>query len=110
MYYLPLAAAWANAYSKGPNDAADTLSLYDVSGLAHFELYRAFVLAGNPGGLATSEAAPLADLKKQLDNAGPQPGTDPVGFGGPWVPSHTTAPGGGTVIMPNSNNYLRTAR
>ena len=53
MYYLQKAATWANAYMTGPNDAADTLNLYDVSGLAHFELYRAIVLAGNPSGLAT---------------------------------------------------------
>ena len=39
-YYLQKAAAWANAYITGPNDAADTLNLYDVSGLAHYELYR----------------------------------------------------------------------
>ena len=64
-----VAATWANAYITGPNDAADTLNLYDVSGLAHYELYRAIVLAGNPTGLATSEAALLADLKKQLDKA-----------------------------------------
>ena len=32
---------WARAYMEGPDDAADTLNLYDVSGLAHYELYRA---------------------------------------------------------------------
>ena len=32
----------------GPNDAGDTLNLYDVSGLAHYELYRAITQAGNP--------------------------------------------------------------
>jgi endoglucanase len=83
-YYLQKAATWANAYITGPNDAADTLNLYDVSGLAHFELYRAIVLAGNPSGLATSEAALLADLKKQLDKAVTQAGKDPFGFGFPW--------------------------
>ena len=30
-----------NAYITGPGDAADTLNLYDVSGLAHYDLYRA---------------------------------------------------------------------
>ena len=45
-YYLQKAATWANGYITGPNDAADTLNLYDVSGLAHYELYRAIVLAG----------------------------------------------------------------
>ena len=37
-YYLRLAAHWAHAYITGPNDAADTLNLYDVSGLAHYDL------------------------------------------------------------------------
>lgn len=53
-YYLQEAPIWANAYMTGPNDAGDTLNLYDVSGLAHFELYRAMALAGNPSGLATT--------------------------------------------------------
>jgi hypothetical protein len=66
-YYLQQAAFWANAYITGPNDAADTLNLYDVSGLAHFELYRALALAGNPNGtgLVTNQTALLADLQKR---------------------------------------------
>ena len=32
--------------SPGRNDAADTLNLYDVSGLAHFELFGAIASAG----------------------------------------------------------------
>src|SRR5215467_14286570 len=68
-FYLTSAANWANAYITGPGDAADTLNLYDVTGFAHFELYRALGLAGNPTGLAVTEATVLADLKKQLDNA-----------------------------------------
>jgi endoglucanase len=106
LYYLPLAAKWANAYIHGPNDAADTLNLYDVSGLAHFELYRAFVLAGNPHGLATSEGALLADLKKQLDKAVTQAGKDPFGFGFPWNTYDTTSHGGGLVVMANEYDYL----
>ena len=105
-YYLPLAAQWANAYITGPNDAADTLNLYDVSGLAHYELYRAFQLAGNPTGLATTEAALLADLKKQLDKAVTQAGTDPFGFGFPWATYDTTSHGGGLVVMANEYDYL----
>jgi endoglucanase len=105
-YYLQKAATWANAYITGPNDAADTLNLYDVSGLAHYELYRAIVLAGNPSGLATSEAALLADLKKQLDKAVTQAGTDPFGFGFPWNTFDTTSHGGGLVIMANEYDNL----
>jgi endoglucanase len=33
-FYLTAAAKWANAYITGPNDATDTLNLYDVTGLA----------------------------------------------------------------------------
>jgi len=40
-YYLQQAATWAHAYITGPNDASDTLNLYDDSGLAHYELHRA---------------------------------------------------------------------
>jgi endoglucanase len=106
MFYLRKAATWANAYINGPNDAADTLNLYDVSGLAHFELYRAMVLAGNPTGLSTTKAALLADLKKQLDKAVAQAGKDPFGFGFPWNAYDTTSHGGGLVVMANEYDYL----
>jgi len=46
VFYLRAATHWAHAYITGPNDAADTLNLYDVSGLAHFELFRAIAAAG----------------------------------------------------------------
>jgi endoglucanase len=105
-YYLTAAAKWANAYITGPNDAADTLNLYDVSGLAHFELYRALALAGNPSGLAITQAALLADLKKQLDKAVTQGTKDPFGFGFPWDVYDTTSHGGGLVVMANEYNNL----
>jgi len=40
----------------GPNDAADSLNLYDVSGIAHYELYHALTQAGNPSGLEATKA------------------------------------------------------
>ena len=106
MFYLQKAAHWANAYITGPNDAADTLNLYDVSGLAHFELYRALGLAGNPAGLETTQAALLADLKKQLDKAVAQGNTDPFGFGFPWNTYDTTSHGGGLAVMAAEYTYL----
>jgi len=105
-YYLQQAAHWANAYITGPGDAGDTLNLYDVSGLAHFELYRAFVLAGNPTGLETTEAALVADLVKQLNKAIAQSATDPFGFGFPWGAYDTTTHGGGLAVMASECNYL----
>jgi endoglucanase len=98
-FYLTAAAKWANAYITGPNDAGDSLNLYDVSGLAHYELYRALTLAGNPSGLAVTQATLLADLKKQLDKAVTQAGIDPYGFGFPWAAYDTTSHGGGLVVM-----------
>jgi endoglucanase len=105
-FYLTAAAKWANAYIAGPNDASDTLNLYDVSGLAHYELYRAISLAGNPSGLAVSQAALLADLKKQLDKAVAHAGTDAFGFGFPWAAYDTTSHGAGLAVMASEYGNL----
>ena len=107
-YYLQQAAHWANAYITGPNDAGDTLNLYDVTGLAHFELYRALALAGNPGGsgLETSQTALVADLQKQLNKAVAQSGTDPFGFGFPWAAYDTTTHGAGLSVIAAEYNFI----
>jgi endoglucanase len=105
-FYLQAAATWANAYITGPNDATDTLNLYDVSGLAHFELDRAMTAAGDPGGLATSHAALRGDLKKALDGALAQAATDPFGFGFPWNVWDTTTHGAGLSVMASEYDQL----
>jgi len=81
LFYLQKAAHWANAYITGPFDATDTLNLYDVSALAHYEVHRAITQAGNPAGLEVTPAALVADVKKQLDKAGAQAAGDPFGLG-----------------------------
>lgn len=48
-----------------PNDGTDSLNLYDVSGLAHYELYHAIAQAGKPS-LEVSQGDLLKDLNKQL--------------------------------------------
>jgi endoglucanase len=106
LFYLQAAAHWANAYITGPNDASDTLNLYDVSGLAHYELYKALGAAGNPPGLETSQAALLADLQKQLDGAVAQAGTDPFQFGFPWATWDTTSHGAGLAVMASEYDEL----
>lgn len=106
MFYLKSAAHWAHAYIHGPNDAADTLNLYDVSGAAHFELYHALTQAGNPTGLAVTRQDLLNDLKKQLDNAVAQAGSDPFGFGFPWATFDTTSHGAGLVVMASEYDEL----
>jgi endoglucanase len=105
-YYLRQAAHWAHAYITGPNDAADSLNLYDVSGLAHFDLYRAIERAGNPAGLEVTRPQLLADIGKQLGNAVTQSGTDPFGFGFPWDTFDTTTHGAGLVVMASEYDQL----
>ena len=105
-FYLRKAAHWAKAYITGPNDAADTLNLYDVSGLAHFELYRALSDAGNPSGLEVTKAQLLADLHKQLEQAIKQGTKDPFGFGFPWGTYDTTAHGAGLSVMASEYDQL----
>ncbi|HLV97420.1 MAG TPA: glycoside hydrolase family 9 protein [Ktedonobacterales bacterium] len=80
-FYLQKAASWAHAYMTGPNADADSLNLYDVSGLADYELYQAMAQAGNPGNLAVKPADVLNDLKAQLDNGIAQAKKDPFGLG-----------------------------
>jgi len=105
MFYLTAAANWANAYIHGPNDTADTLNLYDVSGLAHYELYRAIGLAG-ASGLAVTQADLLSDLNKQLSKAVTQAGTDPFGFGFPWATYDTTSHGAGLAVIASEYTFL----
>ncbi len=106
LFYLQAAAQWAHAYITGPNDAADTLNLYDVSGMAHYDLYRAIAQAGNPTGLAVSQADLLNDLKKQLDKAVTQSNSDPFGFGFTWAAFDTTTHGTGLVVMASEYDHL----
>ena len=99
--YLRQAAQFAgnyitNVYTPG---YADTLNLYDVSGLAHYELYRALQQAGNPEGLAVSQGAIKKQLLAQVSAAAAQAGSDPWGFGVPWSNGDTTSHGGGLSVM-----------
>lgn len=97
-FYLGQAAHWARAYITSPDDAADTLNLYDVSALAHYELHRAITQAGNPAGLEISQAELIADLRKQLDKAVAQASLDPFGFGFPYAAFDGTSHGQGLAI------------
>ena len=105
-YYLRRAAHWARAYIDGPNDAADTLNLYDVTGLAHYDLVRALDAAGDPAGLEVTRADVLADLKKSLDGAVAQADKDPFQFGYPWNVWDTTTHGAGLVVMAREYDAL----
>jgi endoglucanase len=82
-YYLFQAAKWAKAYvnQQAPPPNRDTLNLYDDSALAHRELIRAIVQAGNPGGLAISIPELIADLQAQLQTGQYFAALDPFGLG-----------------------------
>jgi len=99
--YLKQAAKFAqnyisNIYTPG---FTDTLNLYDVSGLAHYELYRALELAGDSGGLALSKSAIRKQLLNQVNDAIAEAGSDPWGFGDQWSAGDTTSHGAGLSVM-----------
>jgi endoglucanase len=106
-HYLKLAAHWAHSYITGPNDATDTLNLYDVSGLAHFELYRAIESAGDPEGLAVTKDQLVSDIAKQIAKSVSNNGGDPFGFGLQWGTYDSIAHGAGLSVMAAEYNYLR---
>ena len=107
---LYFALAGAPAPAAAPHDAADSLNLYDVSGLAHYELYRALAQAGDPGGLDVDKAAVLADLKKALDNAVATAAGDPFQFGFGWAQWDTTTHGAGLAVMASEYDELSGAQ
>jgi len=106
--YLRDAARYANNYiSKIYGQGyEDTLNLYDVSGLAHFELYRALGLAGNPRGLAVNQSILLTALENEFGVAITQSGKDVWGFGAPWQNGDTTSRGAGLAVMASELYYL----
>jgi endoglucanase len=112
MDYLRQAAQFGGNYITNIYDAGftDTLNLYDVSGLAHFELYRALEMAGNPAGLAVSQSSIRKQLLQQVGDAITQAGTDPWGFGDQWSSGDTTSHGAGLSVMASEAYYLTHAR
>jgi endoglucanase len=110
LFYLRRAARWARAYIATSRTTADTLNLYDVSGLAHYELIRAIAAAGDPGGLAVSRAALVADLRRELDGALAIARRDPFGFGYPWDVEDTASHGFGLSVMASEYASLTGSR
>ncbi len=108
LFYLRQAAQFARNYITDIYDAGytDTLNLYDVSGLAHFELYRALKMAGNPRGLAVSEAGIRRQLLRQVDDAIAIAASDSWGFGYQWSYGDTTSHGAGLSVMASEAFYL----
>ncbi len=105
-FYLGQAARWAREYAKKSRSKADTLNLYDVSGLADYELVRALRAAGEPSGLEVSEAQLLASLRGELEGAVSQAAKDPFGFGFPWAQADTASHGDGLAAMAAEYDWL----
>jgi endoglucanase len=107
-YYLRRATEFAGNYITKVYDTGntDTLNLYDVSGLAHFELYRALKMAGNPSGLTVSQATIRQQLLRQVDGAIAEASTDAWGFGYKWSYGDTTSHGAGLSVMASEAYYL----
>lgn len=104
-FYLERAVGWAHAYAEHAG-TGEPLNLYDVSGLAHFELVRALRLAGDPPASASTEAQLIAGLKGELDRAVAQSSGDPFGFGFPWAEADTASHGDGLSVMASEYDEL----
>jgi endoglucanase len=105
-FYLADAAEWSKAYIKKAKHGSEGLNLYDVSGLADFDLARAMRAAGRTSGLAVSEASVVGDLDAKLEEAAAQSKRDPFGFGFPWAESDTASHGDGLAAMAGEYDWL----
>jgi len=74
--------------------------------LAHFELYRAMIMAGDPPGMAVSEARIRAQLLRQVEDAITQARIDAWNFGYVWSYGDTTSHGAGLSVMASEAAYL----
>jgi len=83
-FYLDAASNWASQYIHGRGQDSGVLGVADISGLAHFDLYRATAEQDRKAKLAVTPEELLADLRQRLDQAVDQSGKDPFGFAGPW--------------------------
>jgi endoglucanase len=108
--YLSAAASWAKQYIAKAHGSSEPLNLYDVSGLAHYELYREIVRAGSPAGLAVTPAQLLGNLSAQLESAVAQSSSDPFGFGFRWNTADTASHGSGLSVMASEYDRLTGSR
>jgi endoglucanase len=104
--YLVKAASWAKAYVALGASRYDTLNLYDVAGLAHYELYRAIVAAGNPAGLAVTPAQLRANLAVLIGIGLTEARTEPFGYGAPWNNEDSVSLGDGLSVMASEYDAL----
>ena len=94
-YYLAHAATWAKSYIGKGN--FDSLNLYDVAGLAHFDLSRAMTAAGNPV-LAVSQSTLLSSLNTLLQANAPS-SSDPFDSLYAWKVGDSASHTAGLSVM-----------
>ncbi len=106
-FYLAQAAHYARSYIDKiyKPGLSDTLNLYDVSGLAHFELWRALGLEAESSRFASLRTTVRRQLLTQVNDSLALGAKDPWGFGGSWS-SDTTSHGAGLSVMASEAYYL----
>jgi len=102
-HYLQQAAQWASAYQASSNQ--DSLNLYDVGGLAHYELARLISSTGATG-LAVTVPQLIGQLHTQIEQAISIGTRTPFGFGYPWGSSDTVSHGAGLSVMASEYDAL----
>ncbi len=103
--YLADAARWAREWINGKAAVSDTLNLYNVSGLADYELYRAIGHA-HAAHLAVTRAALLGNLRAQIQRAIGIGARDPFDFGFAWDQWDTTTHGLGMSVLADEYDSL----
>jgi endoglucanase len=105
-FYLKSAAEWAAQYIRNRGQESGVLDAADMSGLAHFDLYRAIGTQKSATQLAVTQAQLLGDLRKTLDHSTEQAAKDAFGFGISWGEGDTPARGFAIVVMAKEYDYL----
>ena len=101
--YLSEAAQWAADYMASHDQ--DSLNLYDVGGLAHYELAR-LITATGASGLAVTPTQLANQLHSQIEAAISVGRKFPFALGYPWSSSDTVSHGAGLSVMASEYDSL----
>ncbi|MDX6670437.1 MAG: endoglucanase [Solirubrobacteraceae bacterium] len=89
--YLVAAAHWADAYMRSGVEGNYSISLYDVSAIAHYDVARALPGATAPEDLEIFLPDILGDLRDELRSAAAVARRDPFGLGVRYADDDTVA-------------------
>lgn len=105
-FYLKSAAEWAAQYTRNRGQESGVLDAANISGLAHFDLYRAIAAQKSAAKLAVTQAELLDDLRKTLDHSAQQAARDAFGFNISWGEGDTPARALAIVVLAKEYDYL----